>query len=118
MPQPRKPSLKQAGVSLLELVIVVVIVGGLFFADMKLHHHYIGPVFLHPGTKEAAHQMVRHTFADVTNLGEPVITGERTVTLTATVGQKACEIQLYSPEKLTNDYGWTLKKSKCEEPSA
>jgi len=114
----RKPSLKQAGVYLHEFAIVAVILVGLLAAAVKLHHHYIGPVFLHPGTREAAHQMVRATFADVTNLGEPVISGERTITLSATIGQKACEVQLYSPEKLTNDYGWTLKKSNCGEPSA
>jgi hypothetical protein len=95
-------------------LILLFIAFALIAGVMKLREQAgMGPVFLHPGSADAARQLVNADFANVTAIGEPAITGDRIVTLTATLEQKGCKIQLYAPLERSNDYGWTIKQVDC-----
>lgn len=104
----------QAGYSWIELLITVVFIFGIGAAlAVWRYNSGLGPVFLHPGTAEAARSLIQASLTDVEKVGEPVITGDRTVTLSATIAKKDCKVELYSPKELENDYGWKIRKVDC-----
>lgn len=109
----------QAGYSWPELLFAALIIAGLFVgAGVWRKHSGYGPVFLQPVTAESAKRLIEISLTDVEKVGELVITGERTVTLPVTIAKKACQVQLYAPEKLENDYGWKIKKVDCPSPAS
>lgn len=101
--------------NMLYVGVLALIVGlALLAGAVRLRHELVpGPIFLHPGSADAAQRMVHVSFSDVGTVSEPVITGDRIVTLSAKIAQKDCRVQLYSPAQLSNEYGWTIDKLEC-----
>jgi hypothetical protein len=107
----------QFGYSVAEFLIMFAVLATLLAGAVALKQYYApGPVFVHPGTAQSAQLLVRNSLSGVDQVGEPTITGDREVTLPATIAKKDCKVQLHAPKELENDYGWKIKQVDCAGP--